>query len=96
MIAYTPTEMEAIRLAGEQAQELHESPAFINTMNDLSNLHLTALAACRPVVESDREARDYHHLMLHALKEIEAQLTTRISYGQEMALRLLEVTEEDE
>jgi hypothetical protein len=87
--------MEAIAQAGRQAEELLASPAFIATMNDLSQLHLTALVAAEPT-PSTRETRDFHHTLLHALQELETQIRTRISFGQEMAERLGYVDEDSE
>ncbi len=91
---YSREEIEAVVLAGRQAEELLVSPAFVDTMNDLSNLHLSALVAAEPT-PSTREARDYHHTMLHALQELETQIRTRIAYGHEMAERLTFGTDDE-
>jgi len=87
MLLQSREEIEAIIKAGQQAEELMASSAFVDTFNDLSNYHLAALVAAEPT-PSTREARDYHHTMLHALQELETQIRTRIAYGQDTAARL--------
>lgn len=78
---------------GDAAEGLLQSDTFTSVMNDLSNFHVSAMTACHPT-ERDREARDYHHLMLHALREIVDELRSRIAAAQEIEDRLGLASEE--
>lgn len=59
------------------------TPAFLSVVDDISGLHLAALMATRPGAR-DLDAREYHHLMHHALTEIVAQLQGYDQAGEAM------------
>jgi hypothetical protein len=73
---------------GQNARALMGTPAFLSVVDDLSNLHLAALVATRPGA-TDLDAREYHHLLHHALTEIVSQLRQYDQAGEAMQ-RVLE------
>ena len=87
-------EMQAILEFGDAAQELMLHPAFHTVLDYLSNYHLSALVAA-PIGESGREARDHHHTMHTALREIATEITSRISAADEIRARFDAVSEQD-
>jgi hypothetical protein len=68
-----PPDVVAILERGQRAQDLLDNPTFTETVDDLTQQFLAQMVACRPG-ERDREARDYAHLMQHAMTELVASL----------------------
>lgn len=73
-------DLETTIARGQDAERLLRDEAFVRVMNDVSNYHLAALLACRPV-PSEQETRNYHHTLLHTLQEINDMLTQQVSTG---------------
>lgn len=74
---------------GRDASALLETPAFNRVVDDLTNMHLSALGACRPGL-LDAEARDYHHALYHGLCEIVSNLHGYVAAAAEMEARFEE------
>lgn len=51
-------------------------------MRDLENYHLSAMVSAPPG-EDARTARDHHHVMLHALRELAEQLVLYVTAAVE-------------
>jgi hypothetical protein len=88
-------EIQAVLECGDAARELMLQPAFHSTIDYLSNYHLSALVAA-PIGESGREARDHHHTMHTAIREIATEITGRIAAADELRARLGAEQEDDE
>lgn len=71
-----PDQVALLIERGNAARELLSGSAFADVMNDLDTFHLSALVAC-PTGEAAKATRDFHHLRLHALREIIAEVTSR-------------------
>lgn len=66
----------AVLERGRAAGELLRSPAFMDVVNSLSDMHIAAIVSAPPG-EAGRAARDYHHLLHYALSEICGDLAGR-------------------
>ena len=78
---------------GTRAKQLLSDDAFTETVNDLTNYHLSALVAAKPT-DAERPARDYHHLMQHALTEIVDTLVEQAEVARKIEEMLGEEEEE--
>lgn len=67
---------------------------FVAVVDDLTNYHLAALVAAPPGPRG-LEAREYHHLIQHALSEIVSSLKGQVDTGAAMKRALDEHEEED-
>ena len=86
-------EVEALISRGNAAKALLDNPDFHAVVNDLTNFHLSAMVASPPG-EKGKDARDYHHLLQHALTEIVNTLKGYADTGENM-LRAVEAKAED-
>jgi hypothetical protein len=80
---------------GRKCRELMQNAAFLDTLDHLSNYHLSALVACDPR-ESTREARDYHHAMHTAIREIARDIQANAQAGAELEDMITEDAEIDD
>jgi hypothetical protein len=72
---------------GFDSEQLLQSAVFVSAMNDSANFHLTALVAA-PEGPEGLSARDHHHRMLHAHREVEAQLRLYVQAALETSARI--------
>jgi hypothetical protein len=84
-VAFAP-DIELALERGEAAAALLRSACFISVVDDLSNYHLAALCASPPG-DASRDARDFHHLLHHALTLIVDELRTREATAAELMNR---------
>lgn len=87
-------DLEEVIRRGKAAATLLKDESFVATMNDLSDYHLAALAATRPI-PAEAEARDYHHLLLYALREIVSDLEGRRDVAEKAEAALSEPADGD-
>lgn len=78
----TPPDIQAVLDRGSVAADLLAHPAYTTAMQELENYHLTAMVSAPPG-DTAREARDHHHLMLHALRELAEQLAMHVAAAAE-------------
>lgn len=64
-------------------------------MDDLTNYHLSALVAAPPG-DRGKDARDYHHLLQHALTELVGQLKSYVEAGEAARKAVMDGDEEDD
>ena len=91
-------QIEKLRAVARSAKDLLENESFLDVVNYLSEYHAAAIIGCRPG-ERDRETRDYHHTMHHALSSLVSEIRARIAAGEELERRLEEMqllSEEEE
>ncbi len=80
---------------GQRATRLLDDETFRWIVDDLTNYHLAALVAARPVKDAD--AIEYHHTLQHALSEIVASLQGYSETGRKMeAVLAAEAEQEDD
>ncbi len=79
-------DIEGIIERGTRAGRLLSDPDFLGVVDDLSAEYLAQLVAAPPG-DGGREARDYAHLMHHALSQIVSELATRKAAADELAQR---------
>ena len=72
----------AILARGARAKSLLESEAFGEAMRDLEAYHVASMVSCLPG-DAERGARDHHHLMLHALRELATTLAGHVEAAVE-------------
>lgn len=95
MLFPDPPDITAVLERGRVAAALLEQEAFVAVVNDLSNYHVAALVAAPPGA-SGTEAREYHHLMQHALTEIVAALRQHADTAAELREKLEQLNLEDD
>jgi len=94
----TPAEIDLVLTRGEDAALLMQNAAFLNVIDDISNFHLSALVAAPPGASS-LEAREYHHTMHTAIREVAQEIQSRVAYAEELKLHIeqaIEANEEDD
>jgi hypothetical protein len=89
-----PENFEEVLEAGRAARGLAESPAYKDAMRDLEAYHIGAMVAA-PEGPSGVDARDHHHRMLHALRELAGEIAARALAADEIE-KALEVQAEEE
>lgn len=89
-------EAQRVLNRGVAAEELLANPAFVRVIDDLSMMHLSALVSAPPGAAA-LEAREYHHTMHSALKEIVSDIQGHVSAANEIRIRLdLDNSEDDD
>lgn len=87
------TEVPRIIAQGEAAERLLRNQDYVEVLNTLSDFHLAALVACPPG-PTHSETREHHHLMIHALQEINSEVQRRAAAL--LDLRMDDMDEPDE
>lgn len=87
--------MQAVIDRGSKAKDALEHPAVLAVIDDLTNYHLSALIAAPPG-ERGKEARDYHHLLQHALTELVGQLRSYAEAGEAALTAVRDGSTEDD
>lgn len=90
-----PENIEEALGAGRAARELAESEAYRSAMQALEAYHVAAMVAA-PEGPDGQAAREHHHRMLHALRELAGELAARSLAADEIEKSLREQDEEDE
>lgn len=89
-----PHEEEALEV-GRACRDLIESPAYATVMQSLEAFHVAAMIAA-PEGPSGADARDHHHRLLYALREIAGDFAMRTLAAGELEARLAERQDEEE
>lgn len=79
---------------GRNAAALVNNPTFQAVVDDLTSYHLSALVAAPPG-ERGKDARDYHHLLQHALTELCGQLAGYVEAGEAAYAAVVEAADEE-
>lgn len=93
-IPMTPEQMQQVLDFGTAAEELMQSPSFHSVIDALSHYHLSALVAA-PIGDVGKEARDHHHTMHTAIREIATEITARVDAAQALSKQIDDQDEED-
>jgi hypothetical protein len=91
----SPAEVETILTRGENAKLLMENESFLSTVDDLSTFHLSALVAAPPGPAA-LDAREHHHIMHSALREIVTEIQSRIAAAEDLKVHIEQALEADE
>lgn len=86
-------EISAVLEAGNAARRLMANEDFLTIIDYLSTYHLQALVSA-PVGPEGLAAREHHHTMHSALREIASELQGRAAAAEELAARV-DADEED-
>ncbi len=93
-INLSPEDAQRVLDRGDAGAELLANPSFIRVIDDASHYHLAGLVAA-PVGESGREAREYHHTMHTALRDIVSDIQGHVAAAEDIRNRLAIIDEDD-
>lgn len=89
----TPEALEEALEVGRAARELIRLPAYVTALSGLEAFHVSAMVGA-PEGPAGADARDHHHRMLHALRELATEFTARAQAATDIEAQL-DVAAED-